>query len=77
MLFTVCTYFSGSPFDYGFRKACNGMQHAVESWRISCVLLEIYMYSPQSIGKMHLQNGSNLWLVWSNGVMESPVPKTW
>ena len=35
------------------------------------------LYSPQSIGKMHLQNGTNLWLVWSKDVMESPVPKPW
>ena len=26
---------------------------------------------------MHFQNGTNLWLAWSEGVMESPVQKTW
>ena len=57
--------------------ACNGLQHVVQSWRIACTLLEIYLYSPKLRGKKHLQNGTNLWLAWSKGVMESPVPKTW
>ena len=57
--------------------AFSDLQHVVQSWKIACTPPEIYLYSPQSIVKTHLQNGTNLWLAGSKGVMESPVPKTW